>query len=706
MKLNKRLIGGMVWLVLVAFPASASESSDDLAGFAEVGKLDRISVEPQRLNLLRRYTDLVVIAQPPSYKEPVPAIVRLGQVHIPAQGLPSEWVFLRLQPNELRRRMPETVSYLATEPGLWLLDGGSLLAAGKVEIAWRAADDLRHEPADRVWSEVRFPPGFSESPIVLTQVQTLTPESAEVPVTTRTQNVTRMGFEVALDAEGAPRPDRGKEIVGWLAIAPDVVSWSGHAVLAGQVRPDRLARTPWLEIPFRPDSFREPPRFLASQADYGDSRPAHLRYSDLTEVGVKVLIEDARPTEAGDIHYLAIEGSGVLGGDPAQPLEVNLAGSGSGIVTSVPPGIDCPGDCSEAYADGTVVALTPTPATGSVLTGWDCDESSSDDYEDGIEVVMDRQRRCVVTFELTHQLDVTLAGTGAGSVASAPAGIDCPGDCSEVYVHGTRVTLTPTAATGSIFTGWSGDCRHGRVTMDADRACTATFEIARQLDVTLAGAGSGGVTSAPPGIRCPGDCSDAYADGTVVTLTPEAPTGFIFVGWSGDCVGGGADNQATVTMDTDRACTATFEIAPFCFKTAVETNANSNGPFWLKVNGGSCTDNFTPPGKGETLLYTCPADTAFSSLTVGANAPQGNTKDGWLIEEVKLLTGDWTTDCTQDQNWTTLCPHLVWVDGKPFNPTGQYLGYPFAETQTFTLPPCPPDEGRPGSSPSPPSSLP
>jgi len=43
-------------------------------------------------------------------------------------------------------------------------------------------------------------------------------------------------------------------------------------------------------------------------------------------------------------------------------------GSGSGTITST--GINCPGDCSETYADGTAVTLSANPAAGSTFGGW------------------------------------------------------------------------------------------------------------------------------------------------------------------------------------------------------------------------------------------------------------------------------------------------------------------------------------------------
>ena len=157
---------------------------------------------------------------------------------------------------------------------------------------------------------------------------------------------------------------------------------------------------------------------------------------------------------------------------------------------------------------------------------------------------------------------VSRFGSGAGSVLSSPPGIDCGNDCIEPYASGTVITLVPFPAEGSVFAGWSGDCTGTSsctLTIDADHSVTATFRArnAYTLKVTLAGIGSGIVSSDPTGIKCPsGNCATSYDEGTEVQLSASPNPGYVFAGWSGAC--SGSKSSCAVTMDAAKSVTATF----------------------------------------------------------------------------------------------------------------------------------------------------
>ena len=253
-----------------------------------------------------------------------------------------------------------------------------------------------------------------------------------------------------------------------------------------------------------------------------------------------------------------------VGGGPFT-LTVAKAGTGSGQVRSTPAGIKCGVDCTEAYTNGTVVNLTPTPAAGSTFAGW----SGSCTGTGSCAVTMNAAKAVTATFNTSgggpFTLTVTKAGTGSGTVTSAPTGIDCGTDCSEAYTSGTLINLTAVPAAGSTFAGWSGACTGTgacAVTMNAVHAVTATFNSATggpfTLTVSRAGAGTGQVRSSPPGIKCGTDCSEAYTSGTLINLTAVPAAGSTFAGWSGACTGTGA---CAVTMNAVQGVTATFNSA-------------------------------------------------------------------------------------------------------------------------------------------------
>jgi len=128
------------------------------------------------------------------------------------------------------------------------------------------------------------------------------------------------------------------------------------------------------------------------------------------------------------------------------------------------------------------------------------------------------------------------------------------------------VTLTATPASGYTFSGWSGSgiscpgtgtCA---VSMTAARTVTATFSqtAAANYTLTVTLAGSGSVSSNPAGISCGADCSESYATGTSVTLTPSPASGYTFSGWSGSGISCPGTGTCTVLMTAARSVVASF----------------------------------------------------------------------------------------------------------------------------------------------------
>ena len=250
----------------------------------------------------------------------------------------------------------------------------------------------------------------------------------------------------------------------------------------------------------------------------------------------------------------------------AADLTVTRIGSGSGMVTSTPAGINCGIACYSRYPRNSSVSLTATPASGSTFAGW-----SGACTGTGMTVsvfLKSRSTTCTANFGLATApaspnviLSVTRAGAGTGSVNSAPAGIACGSACAYSFAQNTTVTLTATAAGGSTFSGWSGNCTgttaSTAIVVFADSNCTATFTAAQfSLTVTPLGTGSGIVSSSPVGISCGSACTYNFAQNSTVTLAATAATGSTIAGWSGSC--GGTTASTSIVLSANSICFATF----------------------------------------------------------------------------------------------------------------------------------------------------
>jgi Divergent InlB B-repeat domain len=235
---------------------------------------------------------------------------------------------------------------------------------------------------------------------------------------------------------------------------------------------------------------------------------------------------------------------------------------------------------------------------------------------------------CGTTAAANFKVTVNRSGTGSGTIASSPTAINCGNDCSAAYVKNTIVTLVPVAAGGSIFAGWSGhaDCSDGIITVNADINCTATFNLISAYTLTTkivnamisSGSAGGRIVSNPVGIDCGTDCTEVYAPGRVVTLTPIAAANSKFAGWTGDadCADG------LVTMNSSKTCTAKFEIAVVTLSVSKQGKGKVASVSSGIDCGSVCSSTVTA---GTTLSLRATADPGFIfSGWSGACAGTGN----------------------------------------------------------------------------------
>ena len=195
--------------------------------------------------------------------------------------------------------------------------------------------------------------------------------------------------------------------------------------------------------------------------------------------------------------------------DTSQPTELNPAaatvsrtvtitgiGTGSGVVTSSPAGINCAitagvaaaTGCKAGFADGSIVTLTAVPKAGHSFERWygSCSGRST------CRLTMTADRATQVRFlkgPFTVGISGGSSGAGSGTVktqAGLTPAINCTitngtaaaTGCSGVYAAYTAITLTATPAAGFVFTGWgtpcsgTGTCQYAAI---KTRTISATF---------------------------------------------------------------------------------------------------------------------------------------------------------------------------------------------------------------------------------------
>ena len=230
-------------------------------------------------------------------------------------------------------------------------------------------------------------------------------------------------------------------------------------------------------------------------------------------------------------------------------------------------------------------------------------------------------------FTMPAPLEVVKSGSGSGLITSEPKGrlngINCGVTCFDVFQPESVITLSAAPELGSSFIGWGGDCSGSEPTcmvyMDSEKSITANFSTSTPYTLSVSNNGSGFVSSNPVGINCGSDCAESYPNGTSVTLTATASTGWQFSGWSGSCSGTGS---CIVNMNSNKNVGATFtEISPTTY------NLNDYTALSEFVNGGSTTIQFNPGG--INCGANCTKYTYGTLVSLTASSSFGYNFTGW-----------------------------------------------------------------------------
>ena len=224
-------------------------------------------------------------------------------------------------------------------------------------------------------------------------------------------------------------------------------------------------------------------------------------------------------------------------------------------------------------------------------------------------------------FGLLQPLNVTVGGGGSGTVTSNPTGINCDPQCAFNFFQNSTVTLTPVAAPGSVFSGWSGACSGSgacSIAMNQPQTVEGDFDVdvVKQVAAPI-------LTVAP----------SPYDFGTVQTTTMVSRT--VQVSNTGPASAG---NLSITAASVDNAL---FAVPANQFPISVAPGANS-----------PLTVTFSPQAFGPTsatVTFISNASNATTTETLNGTGGTSTSSPGLSISPSTLYFGNVDVGQTRTQ---------------------------------------------------------
>jgi uncharacterized repeat protein (TIGR02543 family) len=220
------------------------------------------------------------------------------------------------------------------------------------------------------------------------------------------------------------------------------------------------------------------------------------------------------------------------------------------------------------------VPLTATANPGYHFTGWTGSADISNPASPSTTIRVNAPETITANFASNISYSLVIAPNNAAWGSVTPAS-------GTSYTAGTVVSLTATANTGYVFTGWTGSADisnpanpNTTITMNASKNITANFAVttapSSPLVIALSNAACGSVTPAS---------GTFYPAGTVVQLTATANALCTFTGWTGSSdISNPASPSTTITMNWPEGITANFApIVPVFYQLVIAPNDPTMG---------------------------------------------------------------------------------------------------------------------------------
>lgn len=273
---------------------------------AELGQITDLNHESQTIFFEHNFENPVIFTGPLSYNGTDTSTVKITDIQGDRFSVQLQETSLKNGNFHSGNHTTETFSFLVVEQGIWKLSDDTIIEVGNV------ATDVT---TTSNWETINFNHDFNNTPVILTQVQTANEGSF---VRTRQNSASNDGFKVALEKEEAFKYDEHEsENIAWLAISSGQGVWDGNQFMAGNTG-DQVTHN-WHTIDFD-NNFHNAPQFLGNIATFDGPDASGLRYQNLNNGNVQVMVEEdtSQDSETNhtteNINFLAIEADGTLTG--------------------------------------------------------------------------------------------------------------------------------------------------------------------------------------------------------------------------------------------------------------------------------------------------------------------------------------------------------------------------------------------------------
>ena len=274
-------------------------SSPSPVTMGEVGQVSNFNHISQTITLDNSYVNPVVFISPLSRNGGDPAIVRITNIQ-------DDSFTAYVQEAEYRDgyHAKETFNYLVLEAGTWQLGDGTILEVGTLN---------SNLTTNSGWETIDFISDFADTPVILSQVQT---NNDDQFVRIRQKQASSNNFFLSLEEEEALKPSGHlTETVGWLAIESGAGTWDEFQYQASHTA--RKVTHKWHDFNFE-ETFSDTPNLFASLASYNGGDSAGLRYRNLNDSSLQIMLEEDRSFDSEVAHtreivdFLAISDFGEL----------------------------------------------------------------------------------------------------------------------------------------------------------------------------------------------------------------------------------------------------------------------------------------------------------------------------------------------------------------------------------------------------------